>query len=204
MKDMDLMPSMNPQNSSSIQRIQQANAELSVIPQVQATGGDVTPMVKSYLAAINSDSIDKIYPEMSEEEQAAQAKEQERLKKMNEELTFLPVKAQADLGEAEKLKAEVKVGELRLKERAAVLGEHKMLAEMGLTEAQIDEVQARTVKILEEAETESTRNAVTITDAELRIEQANLKKRSTVTEERDNGNRDINGLASERSNNGIL
>jgi hypothetical protein len=197
MQDMDIMPSMNPQNSSSIQRIQQANAQLSVMPQVEATGGNSQPMVKDYLAAIDSPSIEEIYPELSEEEQQAQAAEQERLKKMNEELMFLPVKAQADLGEAERLKAEVKVGELRIKERAHILQEQVMLTGMGLTEAQIDEVQARTVKILEEAETESTKNAVTITDAELRIDKANLDKQPKAVEGMNDGHRNTSGLASE-------
>jgi hypothetical protein len=116
---------------------------------------------------------------------------------MNEELTFLPVKAQADLGEAEKLKAEVKVGELRIKERAHILQEQVSLTGMGLTEVQIDEVQARTVKILEEAETESTKNAVTITDAELRIDKANLDKQPKAVEGMNDGHRNTSGLASE-------
>jgi chaperonin GroES len=197
MEDMDIMPSMNPQNSSTIQRIQKANAQLSVLPQIEQSGGQTKPIIEGYLDAIGTDNIEQIYPELTEEQQKTAAAEQERIKKLNEELTFLPIKAQADIGEAERLKAEVKLGELQIKQQQLLLSQRQALLDMGLTEAQIEEVQAKTVKILEEAETESTKNAVSIVDAELRVDKANLDKKATGPEGNLNAEREITGLASE-------
>jgi len=105
--DMDILPAANPKNNSMIQRIQRSNAEMGAIDQVVSTGGNPQPLVKGFLTAIGSDHVDEVYPTLSPEEQEAAKAEEERLKQLEEQLRFLPVKAQADLGEAEKRKAVV-------------------------------------------------------------------------------------------------
>jgi len=58
-QDMDISPSANPQNSSKIQRIQKAQAQLAVMAQISATGGNPQPVVEDYLNAIGSESVDE-------------------------------------------------------------------------------------------------------------------------------------------------
>jgi len=171
MSDMDIIPAMNPQSSSTIQRLQKANAQLSILGQIEQSGGDVQAVIKGYLEAIGTDNIEAIYPELTEEQQAAQQAEQERIKQLNEELRFLPIKAQADIGEAERLKAEVKLGELQIKMRDSEGNERKVFAETQLTQAKIGNTEADTYLKAEQAETESTKNATNIVHAELKIKE---------------------------------
>ena len=165
-QDMDILPSANPQNSSKIQRIQKAQAQLAVMDQVRATGGNPQPIVEDYLDAIGSDSVDQIYPELTEEqEQAAQAKQEEN-EQFEKQLRFLPIKAQADIGEAEKLKSEVALIKAKIEEA-------KVLSGIKLNEAKIGESNASAALKMEQAETEETKNAGAIVDSELKIDEAN-------------------------------
>lgn len=164
-QDMDIIPAANPRNSSKMQRIQRAQAELSIIDQIGQTGGDTKEVVESYLEAIGSENVDKVYPELSEEQQQAAQKEQERLKQRREELEFLPVKAQADLGEAEKENAVTRRIEAEIKMM-------KARVDMGLTAAKTDTERAKEKLTVEQTETESTKNATSIVSTELDIEKA--------------------------------
>jgi hypothetical protein len=104
--DMDVSPTANPKNNSLVQRMQKAEAEMSIFDRVIQTGGNPMPLVKGYLTAIGSDKVEEVYPTLSPEEQEEKKAEDDRLKQMEEQLKYLPVKAQADLGEAEKTKGE--------------------------------------------------------------------------------------------------
>jgi len=68
-RDMNIVPVANPELSSKIQRIQQAQAELSQAELVQITGGDLKVLVKNFLRAIGAQNIDEIYPELGPVEQ---------------------------------------------------------------------------------------------------------------------------------------
>jgi hypothetical protein len=176
-QDMGIAPSANPENSSKIQRIQQSRAELDVMPQVDATGGNSQAIVKDYLKSIGSESLDEIYPELTPEQAEAQAQEQARLKARQEELEFLPIKAQADVGEAEKAKAQ-----------AALIREdtnrEKALSDIRLTEAKVIETNASAFLKTEQGETEATKNAGAIVDAELKLEQ-NQRERDLAALDRE-------------------
>jgi len=176
-QDMGIAPSANPENSSKIQRIQQSRAELDVMPQVDATGGNSQAIVKDYLKSIGSESLDEIYPELTPEQAKSQAQEQARLKARQEELEFLPIKAQADVGEAEKAKAQ-----------AALIREdtnrEKALSDIRLTEAKVIETNASAFLKTEQGETEATKNAGAIVDAELKLEQ-NQRERDLAALDRE-------------------
>ena len=165
-QDMDILPSANPQNSSKIQRIQKAQAQLAVMPQVQATGGNPQPIVEDYLDAIGSDSVDDIYPELTPEQQeAAQAKQAEN-EALEKQLRFLPVKAQADIGEAEKNNSITKRIEAEIKQA-------KTISDIKLNEAKVLETEASALLKKELAETEESKNAGTIIDSEIKVDKAN-------------------------------
>jgi hypothetical protein len=104
--DMDVIPTANPKNNSLVQRMQKAEAELNAFDRIVETGGNPQPIVKGYLTAIGSDKVEEVYPTLSPEEQQQKEAEDERIKNLEEQLKYLPVKAQADLGEAEKIKGQ--------------------------------------------------------------------------------------------------
>jgi hypothetical protein len=165
-QDMDIVPSANPRNSSKIQRIQKAEAELGTFDRVQQTGGNTQEVVKSYYQAIGSENIDKIYPELTEDQAAQASEDQKRQKQLAEMQIIVPLEAQAALGRAEELKAKTKFLETQIK--AA-----QIEAETGLTVAKIATEEAKTQLTIEQAETESTKNATNIVGAELNIAKAN-------------------------------
>jgi hypothetical protein len=163
---MDIVPSANSRNSSKIQRIQKAEAELGTFDRVQQTGGNTQEVVKSYYQAIGSENIDKIYPELTEDQAAQASEDQKRQKQLAEMQIIVPLEAQAALGRAEELKAKTKFLETQIK--AA-----QIEAETGLTVAKIATEEAKTQLTIEQAETESTKNATNIVGAELNIAKAN-------------------------------
>jgi len=165
-QDMDIAPSANPQNSSKIQRIQKAQAQLAVMAQIRETGGNPQPVVEDYLNAIGSESVEDIYPELTPEQQeAAQAKTEEN-EALEKQLRFLPVKAQADIGEAEKLKSQVALLDAQTRREKAIKDNE-------LTDAKIIETEASAILKKEQAETEETKNAGAIVSSELQIDKAN-------------------------------
>lgn len=164
-QDMDIVPAANPKNSSKLQRIQKANAQMSVLDQIVSTGGNPQPVVKSFLDAVGSEDMDEIYPELTPEQQEEAQAKQEENEQLEKQLRFLPVKAQADIGEAEKLKARVNLLDAETKRM-------KQESDGELTDAKVIETEANTALKAEQAETESTKNATNIVNAELSIEKA--------------------------------
>jgi chaperonin GroES len=68
-KTMNIMPIANPEISSKIQRIQQAQAELSQVQLVSAAGGDIRVIVRNFYEAIGAQNIDEIFPDAGPQEQ---------------------------------------------------------------------------------------------------------------------------------------
>ena len=64
LKDMNIVPTANPEISSKIQRIQLAEVEMSKLDAIIGTGGDPQPVVKNFLEMIGSTNVAEIYPEM--------------------------------------------------------------------------------------------------------------------------------------------
>ncbi len=163
-QDMDIMPAANPRNSSKIQRLQRAQVEMSVFDQIGQTGGNLQEVIKSFLKAAGSENVDDIYPELTpEQQQAAQAKQEEN-EQLEKQLRFLPVKAQADIGEAEKLKAQVNLLDAQTKR-------DKQLKDNELTDAKIDNTDADTGLKVEQTQTENTKNDGAVVDVEIAIDQ---------------------------------
>jgi Skp family chaperone for outer membrane proteins len=135
------------------------------MPQIEQTGGNAKEVVESYLEAIGSENLEQIYPELTEEQQVAAQKEQERQKQLQEMQVVVPLEAQAALGRAEELKAKARV----LEAQANLM---KTQAETGLTIAKTGTERAKTELTIEQAETEATKNATSIVGTELDIEKA--------------------------------
>ncbi len=144
--DMDIIPVANPEVSSKIQRIQLAQAELSQIGLVEATGGNTRPIVKNFFTALGTQNIDEIFPEPTEEELAAQAEAEALSQEEGEQLQNM----QIDIAERQQANEDAK------------------------TVAEVGEREAKTVKLLEEAETEDTKNAVTTYTTALQLDQQQL------------------------------
>jgi hypothetical protein len=145
--NMDIVPVANPEISSKIQRLQLAQAELSQLGSVQAAGGNIEPVVKNFFEALGTQNIDEIFPEISEEEQQQQAQVQ-----------------QAEIEEQE-----------ALQEVAIDLQERKQANEDAKTLADVEESQAKTIKLLEEAETEETKNLSNMYTTAVELDQRDLQ-----------------------------
>jgi hypothetical protein len=160
--DLDVMPAANPKMSSKIQRMQQGQAQLAVIDQIAATGGNPKPVVVDYLESIGSTSIEEIYPELTPEQEQMMAAEQEKQKQLQEMEFVTNLKATENFGEAELLKANVRLVESQTKA-------HQAVKDMEEKDARIRKIEADTYLTIEKAETESTKNAVSIVNAERSI-----------------------------------
>jgi chaperonin GroES len=68
-KAVNIIPIANPEISSKIQRIQQAQAELSQVQLVSAAGGDIRVIVKNFYESIGAQNIDEIFPDLGPQEQ---------------------------------------------------------------------------------------------------------------------------------------
>ena len=63
LRKMNIVPVANPEISSKIQRIQQAEAELSKAELVSIAGGNIQPLVKGFFESIGSQNVEEIFPE---------------------------------------------------------------------------------------------------------------------------------------------
>jgi hypothetical protein len=168
LKELDIAPSANPELSSRMMRIQQANAELAYLEQVQLASGDIRPIVKGYYEAIGSQNVDQIFPEQSPEEQLqgllARHPQLEQLLMDAQQQNAAIAKAQADavdaqnsvlIAQAGKLQEEAK--QVSIETKAKV---HKTSAELDKLEADIAKTKAETFLTLEKADTEETKNNI--------------------------------------------
>jgi len=129
-EDFDIVPVANPEASSKIQRLQLAQVEMNSLQAVSAVGGNPKPIVENFLKAIGTQNIEDIFPKPTEEQQQQQqASQQQQLQE--QEL---------------------------LKEMTIDHAERTQENEDAKTEAEVAKNQAQTVKALEEAETEQTKN----------------------------------------------
>jgi chaperonin GroES len=146
-KGMDIIPVANPEISSKIQRIQMASAEMSQLEMVSIAGGDIRPIVKNFYEAIGSQNVDEIFPDETPEQML------QRIFSENPELVELVMEekerldliaaAQADAFEREQQRQDI-----------------KLAADLDKTAAETENKQADTIKKLEEAETEQTKNQI--------------------------------------------
>lgn len=145
---MDIIPTANAEMSSKMHRIQTATLEMEQVPLILQMGGNPVPIVTNFFDAIGSTLIDQIFPDegsMSPKDKQArdqmlQAQEQAnkiaelQLQILTREQDRLDIKTAAEI---DRIKAEIK--------------------KIGID---MIETLANAAKLGEEAETESTKNAM--------------------------------------------
>ena len=158
----------NPEMSSRMQRTIRAQAELELFDRVLQTGGNPIPLVKNALAAIGTESMDEIYPnesEMAPEEKAQMEQmreaQQAQLQYQKRQDQFLEAQTQILLkGEERKDKESVVSNEEKLAKITTLLEDGRL-------------TQAKTILTQEQAETESTKNQISIyTTASAELDKA--------------------------------
>jgi len=161
-KRMNIVPAANPEISSKIQRIQQAQAELSQVELVSATGGNARAIVKNFYEAIGTQNIEEIFPD-EEPQQRLQ-----RLLSENPEL------------------AELISGEVERADIIAAAQEDAIEAEEARKDAQtaskIDKEESETILNLEKAETESLKNDISTYTTSLDLDNKELQNEQALKE----------------------
>lgn len=157
LKTFDIIPSANPETSSRMMRIQQANAELAHIDLVAGAGGDVRPLVKGYYEAIGCPVTDQVFPDMSPEEQMMD------LLKRNPQLEdmIMGAKQQNDLitavqADQTHASTQLMTAQAQKLSTEAQIKLASFLAEKQKTEAEVRKTDSETLLNLEKAEVVST------------------------------------------------
>lgn len=168
-RKMNIVPVANPEISSKIQRIQQAQAELSQVELVAAAGGNIRVIIKRFYEAIGSQNVDEIFPEENPQQ------ELQRLLSENPDL------AQLISGEAERmdLLAAAQADALEREEERADL---KATTEADKTHADTKKTEADTILTLEKAETESLNNDISTYTAAGTIDAQDLQNQQVARE----------------------
>ena len=169
LKKMDIVPVANPEISSKIQRIQQAEAELSRVELVAASGGDIRPIVKGFYESIGSQDVDEIFPEEDPQQQL------QRLLAENPDLAALI------MGEQERMDL------LAAAEADAVEREQERLdldAAMNAdkAESEIRKNDSAAILNLEKAETEDVNNSISTYTAAGQLDNQDLQNQQITKE----------------------
>ena len=165
--DLDVKPAANPQASSRIQRLAQAQAQIVVLEQVAATGGNPQPIVKEYLEIIGGINIDEVYPELTPEQKQAMQQEQQLQKQLQMAELQVNLEATKNIGDAQAITAQSRLIESQTKAHQAAKNIQK-------TDEEIKKLAAETFLTIERGETEATKNAVTIVNAENGMAQSGI------------------------------
>lgn len=169
LKGMDIVPVANPEISTKTQRIVQANAEISQAQLVAFTGGDVRPIIKNFFEAIGSTVGEEVYPEEAPEE---------RLQRL---LAENPQLEQVILGEKERLDL-IASAQAEALEREQAREDAKLAMDLDKGDSEITLNEAKTIKTLEEAESEDQKNAVSTYTTALQLDQQQLQNQRAAQE----------------------
>jgi len=162
LKRMNIVPVANPEISSKIQRIQQAQAELSQVALVAETGGNARAIVKGFYEAIGTQNIEEIYPE-EEPQQLLQ-----RLLSENPDL------AQLISGEAERLDL-IAASQADAAEREQSRLDLEAATKADKAHSETKKNEADTILTLEKAETEELNNSISTYTAEVDLNSKELQ-----------------------------
>jgi len=174
LKNMNIVPTANPEISSKIQRIQLAEVEMSKLEMIVATGGDPQPVVKSFLEMIGSTNVDEIYPGMDP------MQELQKLIESNPEL--------AEMLTNEKARNDFMMqAEQDAIEQEQELEAIKGAAEVDKTTAEIKKIEAETRLTLEKAETEDLNNDVSTYTAAANLDKISLENEALNEQTRREG-----------------
>lgn len=166
-RKMNIIPVANPEVSSKIQRIQQAQTELSQVELVAASGGDIRPVIKRFYEAIGTQNIDEIFPEESPQEQL------QRLLGENPDL------AELISGEAERLDL-IAAAQADALEREESRKDAETASKIDKEQSEIEKNQSATILNLEKAETEDLQNQISTYTAAGQIDAQELQNEQTL------------------------
>ena len=169
LRKMNIVPVANPEISSKIQRIQQAEAELSKVELVSIAGGNIKPLIKGFFESIGSQNIEEIFPE----EDA-----QMRLQRL---LSENPDLQQLIMGETERMDmlAAAQADALEREEERADL---KATTEADKVHAETKKIEADRILTLEKAETEDINNSISTYTTELQLDAQDLQNKQALKE----------------------
>lgn len=182
---LDIMPTANPEMSSRMQRLQQADVMMSQAQVIALSGGDVRPIYENWFDAIGADyMVGQVWPDPNEvsQEQAARMEQIQKQQRQQEMLVAIEVdQAERELVIKEKLaKADfaLKLADLRKKESEIILNLEK--AETEQVKNQID---------MYTASLEGVRSAIAMIESELNAERADREDRARQSIPSDNAPR---------------
>lgn len=167
LKTMDIVPVANPEISSKIQRIQQAEAELSRAELVAASGGNIRPIVKGFYKSIGSQDVDEIFPEEDPQQQL------QRLLAENPDLAALIMGEQERMDLLAGAQADALEREQERLDLDAAMSADKMQSE-------VEKNESATILNLEKAETEDLNNSISTYTAELDLDNKELQNQQVA------------------------
>lgn len=166
-RKMNIVPIANPEISSKIQRIQQAQAELSQVELVQAAGGDIRPVVKRFFEAIGTQNIDEIFPDLQPQEQ---------LQKL---LSENPDLAELISGEAERADL-IAASQADALEREESRKDAETASKLDKEASEVEKNKSTTILNLEKAESEDVKNQISTYTAAGQIDQQALQNEQAL------------------------
>ena len=167
LRKMNIVPIANPEISSKIQRIQQAEAELSKVELVAAAGGNIKPLIKGFFESIGSQNVGEIFPEEDAQMQL------QRLLGENPDL------AQMIMGEAERMDL-LAAAQADALERDQERQDLKATTEADKTHAETKKIEADRILTLEKAETEDLNNSISTYTAAGQLDAQDLQNKQAL------------------------
>lgn len=164
---MNITPVANPEISSKIQRIQQAQAELSQLEMVQAAGGDIRVLVKNFYEAIGAQNVDQIFPD---------SQPQEQLQKL---LSENPDLAELIMGEQQRMDLLAQAEADRVSDETERLNA-ETASKIDKEESEIRKNESATILNLEKAETEDVNNSISTYTAAGQIDNQELQNQQAL------------------------
>lgn len=163
MRGLDIFPTANAEMSSKMQRLQIAELEMSQYDRVLQSGGNPLPIIESFFESIGSPLTEQIFSNAGE----LTPEEEQRLQQLRD--------AQNTANQLQQLQLEILQAEQNRLNFETVAKVDKIYKEIDKLNADIVETVANTIKIGEEAESESLNNQITSYTANLQVQLDQLQ-----------------------------
>lgn len=167
LRRMNIVPVANPEISSQIQRIQQAQTEVSQVELVAMAGGNIRPIIENFYEAIGSQRMEEIFPEEDAEQRL------QRLLSENPEL------AELISGEAERLDL-LAAAEADRIEREEARADLKASSDADKAHSEIGKNKSIEVLNYEKAETEDVKNQISTHKAVGELDNQDLQNQQVL------------------------
>jgi chaperonin GroES len=169
LRKMNIVPIANPEISSKIQRIQQAEAELSKVELVAAAGGKIRPLIKGFFESIGSQNVEEIFPEEDPQQQL------QRLLSENPDLQ------QLIMGETERMDM-LAGAQADALERDQERQDLKATTEADKTDAETKKIEAERILTLEKAESEDLNNSISTYTTALDLDAKDMQNKAQAAQ----------------------